>query len=54
MAQLIFDIAAQWQQCGRFLATGFLTVAKPMESLPDCILSHTLSAAISDRGARFL
>src|SRR5204862_4114235 len=42
MAQLIFDIAGNGNSVADFLSQqDLVTVAKPMESLPDCILSHT-------------
>jgi len=42
MAQLIFDIAGHGNSVADFLSQqDLVTVAKPMESLPDCILRHT-------------
>src|SRR5437016_10595976 len=44
MAQLIFDIAGNGNSVADFLAQQeLITVAKPMESLPDCILRHAQS-----------
>jgi len=50
MAQLIFDIAGQWQQCA-ISSQQDLVRWRSMESLPDCILLHYPSAPRSLTGA---